>query len=77
MGIIGSSVQHVSAAVAARFPVIANRCNFELWFVSAWLVALGVGLMQVVVQLLVIAFCAHKYQKATTPEAAAASGLSC
>eukprot|EP00434_Breviolum_minutum_P024349 symbB.v1.2.021504.t1/scaffold1860.1/size98300/4 len=52
----------------ATFPVIANRCNFELWFVSAWLVGLGVGLMQVLVQLLVIASCAHNYQKATTPE---------
>ncbi len=55
-------------ALKLRFPVIANRCNFELWFVSAWLVGLGVGLMQVLVQLLVIASCAHNYQKATTPE---------
>ncbi|CAL1174051.1 unnamed protein product [Cladocopium goreaui] len=52
----------------ATFPVIANKCNFELWFVSAWLVGLGVGLMQVLVQLLVIASCAKKYQNATTPE---------
>ena len=48
--------------------MIANKCNFELWFVSAWLVGLGVGLMQVLVQLLVIASCAKKYQNATTPE---------
>ncbi|CAK9017507.1 unnamed protein product [Durusdinium trenchii] len=52
----------------ATFPVIANRCNFELWFVSAWLVGLGVGLMQVVMQLLVIASCWRQYEKATTPE---------
>ena len=48
--------------------MIANKCDFELGFVSAWLVGLGVGLMQVLVQLLVIASCAKKYQNATTPE---------
>ncbi|CAE7280870.1 unnamed protein product [Symbiodinium pilosum] len=52
----------------ATFPVIANKCNFELWFVSAWLVGLGVGLMQVVVQLLVLAYMALQYKWATTPE---------
>lgn len=38
-------------SIGLRFPVIANKCNFELWFVSAWLVGLGVGLMQVLVRL--------------------------
>ncbi|CAE6933315.1 unnamed protein product [Symbiodinium sp. CCMP2592] len=52
----------------ATFPVIANKCNFELWFVSAWLVGLGVGLMQVVVQLLVLLAMAVQYNRATTPE---------
>ncbi|CAE7443401.1 unnamed protein product [Symbiodinium sp. KB8] len=52
----------------ATFPVIANKCNFELWFVSAWLVGLGVGLMQVVVQLLVLLAMALQYNRATTPE---------
>ena len=51
-----------------RFPVIANKCNFELWFVSAWLVGLGVGLMQVFVQLVVLVSCALRHAKATTPE---------
>ncbi|CAJ1363866.1 unnamed protein product [Effrenium voratum] len=52
----------------ATFPVIANKCNFELWFVSAWLVGLGVGLMQVLVQLLVLIATVVQYNKATTPE---------
>lgn len=48
--------------------MIANKCNFELWFVSAWLVGLGVGLMQVFVQLVVLVSCALRHAKATTPE---------
>ncbi|CAE8641643.1 unnamed protein product, partial [Polarella glacialis] len=52
----------------ATFPVIANKCNFDLWFVSAWLCVLGVGVMQVMSQLLVLLVCAIRYRLAQTPE---------
>ena len=38
----------------ATFAVIAKRCGFDLWFVSAWLIILGVGVMQVLVQIVTL-----------------------
>lgn len=52
----------------ATFTVIAKKCGFGLWFVSAWLIALGMGVMQVLVQLVALLSCAWQYRKATTPE---------
>eukprot|EP00930_Biecheleria_cincta_P035086 TRINITY_DN24163_c0_g1_i1.p1 TRINITY_DN24163_c0_g1~~TRINITY_DN24163_c0_g1_i1.p1 ORF type:complete len:1944 (-),score=324.17 TRINITY_DN24163_c0_g1_i1:98-5167(-) len=52
----------------ATFPVIANKCYFSLWFVSAWLVILGVGIMQVLIQVIVMITCALRYNFARTPE---------
>eukprot|EP00931_Biecheleriopsis_adriatica_P032634 TRINITY_DN19023_c1_g1_i17.p1 TRINITY_DN19023_c1_g1~~TRINITY_DN19023_c1_g1_i17.p1 ORF type:complete len:4010 (-),score=873.77 TRINITY_DN19023_c1_g1_i17:154-12183(-) len=52
----------------ATFPVIAGRCGFDLWFVSAWLVFLGVVVMQVLVQLLLVIDSWRSYSKARTPE---------
>eukprot|EP00929_Paragymnodinium_shiwhaense_P065096 TRINITY_DN32675_c0_g1_i6.p1 TRINITY_DN32675_c0_g1~~TRINITY_DN32675_c0_g1_i6.p1 ORF type:complete len:2595 (+),score=526.95 TRINITY_DN32675_c0_g1_i6:959-8743(+) len=52
----------------ATFPVIAKVCGFDLWFVSAWLVVLGVGLMQVCAQVFVTSKCYVQYHRARTPE---------
>lgn len=50
------------------FPVIANACSFDLWFVSAWLVVLGVGVMQVLAQLLSLLRKYWIYRRVRTPE---------
>eukprot|EP00439_Symbiodinium_sp_Y106_P008762 s4556_g1.t1 len=52
----------------ATFPVIAGTCGFDLWFVSAWLVFLGVGVMQILVQLMLVMSCWRAYRNARTPE---------
>jgi len=52
----------------ATFPVIAKKCGFDLWFVSLWLVSLGVGLMEVCVHLFTFMRAAVKYHWARTPE---------
>lgn len=50
------------------FPVIAKRCGFDLWFVSAWLVVLGIGVMQVLAQLVSLLRTMFVYRYARTPE---------
>jgi len=50
------------------FPVIAKKCGFDLWFVSAWLVFLGVFVMQFCAQLLALLFCVYRYRHVRTPE---------
>lgn len=50
------------------FPVIARTCSFDLWFVSAWLVVLGVGVMQVGVHLMGLLLKYRRYRLARTPE---------
>jgi len=52
----------------ATFPVIAGVCGFDLWWVSLWLVFLGVGVMQVGVQSLLVFKSWRKYRWAQTPE---------
>lgn len=50
------------------FPVISYRCGFDLWFVSTWLVILGVVVMQIFMQIFLILQCYRKWASARTPE---------
>lgn len=50
------------------FPVIAGKCGFDLWWVSLWLVFIGVGVMQIIVQMVLIFNCWRRYRRARTAE---------
>lgn len=52
----------------ATFPVIAKTCKFSLWFVSAYLVVLGVGVMQAGTQIFMIFTTLMRQWAARTPE---------
>ena len=52
----------------ATFPVIAKRCNFDFYFVSTWLVVLGIIVLQFGAQVVAGIQCVYEYQTAKTPE---------
>eukprot|EP00928_Gymnodinium_smaydae_P063480 TRINITY_DN4703_c0_g2_i1.p1 TRINITY_DN4703_c0_g2~~TRINITY_DN4703_c0_g2_i1.p1 ORF type:complete len:2551 (-),score=465.08 TRINITY_DN4703_c0_g2_i1:84-6608(-) len=68
MRVLFMSVMLTDTYQDATFPVIAYTCGFDLWFVSAWLVVLGVLVMQFCAQLLALAHCVYGYWRARTPE---------
>lgn len=66
--VLGTFILLTDTYQDATFPVIASKCHFSLWFVSAWLVILGVGVMQVVVQVSMMISCVVHYYLARMPE---------
>jgi len=52
----------------ATFPVISGVCGYDLWWVSFWLIFLGIGVMQVLFVAYLIFKSWRRYLKASTPE---------
>jgi len=66
--VVASAISVTDLYQDATFPVIAGSCGFDLWWVSLWLVFLGVGVMQVLAQGALLYGCRQRWVQAQTPQ---------